>query len=210
MSEDSVLFALRRDFLTLGASTIAACGKVESPTAVEPNEGIPETFFSQILYAYTIRPVRPFNVRVHTSMDLDFVTRHLATVERMTGIPFLFDPNQPVTLDMVGVIPDDPDILNPNGGQYGAVTRLNLRGHVIESARIVWCCDWVMQSPAVLLHEVGHALGFAHCEGSEFIMGAAPISQEDYHPWEKAAWRRLASTPVATNSNAARPQIVCW
>jgi hypothetical protein len=214
---ESVLFALRREFLA-AVPVLAACGKsaeVASPTQDEPAPAeilsAPESFLDEILYDFVIRPVigRPFNVRFAPGMNTDFGRAQLSKVEDMTrgDVRFTYGSG-PVTLD-IGVSDTDPAILNPAGGTWGAVASLNLNGHVIESARIIFAFDWITEYEAIWLHEIAHVLGYGHVQGGQFIMGSADPHQPYYHQWECDAWRRLRSLPVSASSSLRQTAHVC-
>lgn len=209
---NEVLFALRREFLASFGAAVAACGKVEGPAS--PDAIVP--VLPGLIYTdYPIRHLGPFNVGLSPDVDEPFARRMFGIVEEMTSgdVFFTFDSDRPVTLEIAGLIPNDPDIIHP-GGQYGAVTRLNLRGHYISSARIVFCCPHTFTSPACYLHEIGHAIGFGHIaetapEFHQCLMGSAPLHQDWFHPLERAGWRQLAGMTLPQSTQGVVRMEAC-
>lgn len=93
------------------------------------------------------------------------------------------------------------DGARPVMAPYAGLAYLHMLGDLVVGGEVVIHPDYVR--PKVVLHEVGHILGFADCELRHSVMGGLPIDDARVPDIDRQAWAWLAAQEIPERGLAA-------
>lgn len=180
-------------------------------TPPAPEEFIRDLLFREHSDNHVWRPAldQAFNVRLPGPPFNDgLIWRSLLTVTGLTAgrVGWVQDASREPEVEFVWA-PSDQAITSQGAI---AATYQRVQGGLCTGGRIVYgLADW-LDSPKVVLHELGHVLGFGHAYRDKwgdgpFIMGNAPRDTTAFHPWERDAWNRAAALQPGAGAFAVGP-----